>query len=336
MKISELGEFAFISRIAPPFTQNLPLRVTGIGDDCAVLPWHDNTCQLVTTDMLIEDSHFIRSMIPPEDLGYKSLSVNLSDIAAMGGIPYSAFISIGIPSEVEVEWLDLFYEGLYSLAADKNVSLLGGDTTKSKKHLIINIVVLGTVKTSQVKFRSGAQGGDILCVTDFLGDSGGGLRVLLEELEQNETHQFLVDRHHRPRPHIEEGNWLAQQNDVHAMIDVSDGIDSDIHRIMECSKCGATVDLDKLPLSNALNHASEINGWDVHELAATAGEDYCLLCTVSAKSYPVIADKYKKEFKKELYSIGTINSGENELIYHKSGQKMKLAKHGFDHFGGDN
>lgn len=336
MKLSELGEFAFINRIAPPFVRNLPPAVIGIGDDCAVMPWRDDTCLLVTTDMLIEDSHFIRSLIPAEDLGYKSLAVNLSDIAAMGGISHSAFISIGIPPEVEVEWMDLFYRGLYSLASDKNVALLGGDTTKSKKHLIINIAVLGSVNISQIKFRSGAQQGDILCVTDFLGDSGAGLRVLLENLDQNKTQKYLVNRHHRPRPHIEEGIWLAQHDGVHAMIDVSDGIDSDIHRIMERSNCGAKVDLDHLPVSDPLKKAAAVNGWDIYELAATGGEDYCLLCSVSEEYYQEIADEYKKEFKRELYSIGVITNDHNELIYYKGGKSMKLAKHGFDHFARNN
>jgi thiamine-monophosphate kinase len=335
MKISELGEFAFINRIAPPFVENLPDYLTGIGDDCAVVPWKDDTCLLVTTDMLIEDSHFLREKIPPEHLGYKSLAVNLSDIAAMGGEPQNAFISIGIPSDVDVEWLDCFYNGLHSIASETKVKLLGGDTTKSGKHLIINIVVLGLVKNSRIKYRSGAQDKDILCVTDYLGDSGAGLKVLLDNLELNDLHKYLINRHHLPRPHIEEGIWLAQQEEVHTMIDVSDGIDSDIHRIMERSDCGAKVDLESLPVSDVLKRSSEQNGWNMYELAATAGEDYCLLCSIAQKDFSKIAHDFESKFKRSLYPFGAITRESQKLTYYFDGQEVQLGKHGFDHFTGD-
>ena len=111
MKLSAIGEFGFIHRISPPFLKNLPDDVVGIGDDCAVIPWKKDKSLLVTTDMLIEDIHFLRSKISPQDLGYKSLAVNLSDIAAMGGTPDSAYLSLGIPKEIDIEWLDEFYAG---------------------------------------------------------------------------------------------------------------------------------------------------------------------------------------------------------------------------------
>jgi len=131
MKLSEIGEFGFIKRLSLPFVQNLPDGIVGIGDDCAVVQWRDETSLLVTTDMLIEGIHFLRAKISPRDLGYKSLAVNLSDIAAMGGTPMSAFISIGIPNEIEVEWLDDFYGGLHELAEAESVSLLGEIASRS-------------------------------------------------------------------------------------------------------------------------------------------------------------------------------------------------------------
>ncbi len=235
MKLSAIGEFGFIHRISPPFLKNLPNAVVGIGDDCAVLPWKENESLLVTTDMLIEDIHFIRSKISPRDLGYKSLAVNLSDIAAMGGTPESAYLSLGIPKYFDVEWMDDFYTGLHELAESERVHLLGGDTTKSPTHLVINITVLGKANPRLIKYRSTAKQDDIICVTDFLGDSGGGLKCLLENKLFGDDVMYLIQRHHRPRAHIAEGIWLAMQEGVHAMMDVSDGIDSDLHRIMERS-----------------------------------------------------------------------------------------------------
>jgi thiamine-monophosphate kinase len=335
MKIADLGEFAFIDRISPPFTQKLPPYLTGIGDDCAVLPLQNEQCLLVTTDMLIEDSHFLRSEISPYDLGYKSLAVNLSDIAAMGGIPKSAYLSLGIPSEIEVSWMDQFYDGLYNLAREFDVQLLGGDTTRSGKHLIINFAVLGVADKPSIKYRSNAQEGDILCLTGYIGDSGGGLRILLDKLERNEIHQYLVIQHHRPRPHVEEGIWLAHQAGVHAMIDVSDGIDSDLKRIMERSECGVEVYLEQLPISEQLRRAAQLNGWNAPEMAATGGEDYCLLASVEKKAYSHIAEGFKGKFNRPLFKFGSIISAHHNLKYLNHGRPVILGKHGFDHFAGE-
>jgi len=333
MKLSEIGEFGFIRRICPPFLKNLPSAIVGIGDDCAVIPWKEDTSLLVTTDMLIEDIHFLRKKIPPRDLGYKSLAVNLSDIAAMGGKPTSAYISIGIPRDVDVELLDEFYAGLRELANSTSVHLLGGDTTKSPNHLVVNIAVIGEMNTSLVKYRSSAKIGDTICVTGYLGDSGSGLKILLEDKHLNEDAVYLINEHHRPRPHLREGAWLAQHEGVHAMMDVSDGIDSDLHRIMERSICGADVRFESLPISPQLQRVAAQYGWNAIEIAATGGEDYCLLVTIAPNRYSTIAQEFEKEFKRPLVNIGIIVNKGNKLTYFKYGEKTDLLKNGYDHFG---
>lgn len=332
MKLSEIGEFGFIRRICPPFLKNLPSAIVGIGDDCAVIPWKEDTSLLVTTDMLIEDIHFLRKKIHPRDLGYKSLAVNLSDIAAMGGKPTSAYISIGIPRDVDVEWLDEFYAGLRELANSTCVHLLGGDTTKSPNQLVINITVIGEILSSRVKYRSTARIGDVICVTGYLGDSGGGLKILLENKTLDADAEYLVQEHHRPRAHLNEGAWLARQEGVHAMMDVSDGIDSDLHRIMERSICGADVRLESLPISPQLQRVAAQYGWNVLEIATTGGEDYCLLVTIAPNRFPTIAQEFEKEFKRPLVNIGIIVDKGNRLTYFEHGKKTELRKHGFDHF----
>jgi thiamine-monophosphate kinase len=331
MKLSELGEFAFIGRFAPEFMQDLGVDILGIGDDCAVLPIDDQKVMLITTDMLIEDSHFLLGKIPPADLGYKSLAVNLSDIAAMGGNPRYAFLSLGLPHNTEVEWMDDFFSGLHDLCRETNVLLLGGDTTRSGKHLIINIALIGEALKDRVKYRSTAREGDIICVTGYLGDSGCGLRLVLESKPTGNTENLLIKRHYRPRAHLEEGSWLGAQPGIHGMMDVSDGIDSDLKRIMEKSECGVEIDLQLLPTSREFKKVCARYQWDCAELAATGGEDYCLLCTTDPQSFPGINRGFKEKFGRELYRIGKIKSG-NQFEYLDQGRRIRLSGHGFDHF----
>jgi thiamine-monophosphate kinase len=331
--ISAIGEFGLIRRFSPPFLKKLPKDLMGIGDDCAVLPWKGRTRLLVTTDMLVEDIHFLRAKIPARDLGYKALAVNLSDIAAMGGRPESAFLSLGIPAEIRVEWLDAFFNGLKYLAAAEGVRLLGGDTTKSPGSLIINIAVIGRADRARIKFRSGAKPGDLVCVTGELGDSGGGLRIILEDRPFDKDERYLVRKHNRPRPHLEEGAWLAGQGGVTAMMDVSDGIDSDLRRIMEKSRCGAAVDFDLLPISAPLRRTSEKRGWNVREVAAAGGEDYCLLAAVRADHLEKIETGFRKRFGRPLAVIGRVTERKTGLRYFAGRLPVKLERRGFDHFG---
>ncbi len=333
MNLGDLGEFGLIHRIAPHFKQS-DKAIIGIGDDCAVLPQDEHRVWLVTTDLLIEDIHFLRDRIPPEDLGHKSLAVNLSDIAAMGGTPTAAFLSIGLPKSIEVDWLDRFFSGIKSLAEQTNCLLLGGDTTKSKQGVVINFTILGNAWRRAVKYRSTAKPGDIVAVTGYLGDSGTGLALLLNNVPiEGEAFQYLVDAHHCPMAHLTEGQWLAEQDAVHAMLDVSDGIDSDLHRIMEESHIGAHINLDALPLSEPMHSTCQAFSWNALEIAVSGGEDYCLLCTVDAETFPNLAKQFQATFQKPLYEIGVITNS-NELVYSQHNKTVQFTKHGFDHFTG--
>jgi thiamine-monophosphate kinase len=332
MKLKEIGEFGLIDRIAPQFLHNLPESMIGIGDDCAVIHGEKDESLLITTDMLIEESHFLRKAIAPQDLGYKSLAVNLSDIAAMGGTPAEAFLSIGIPPEIEVEWLDLFFEGLNTMAGDTGTRLLGGDTTKSQKHLVINIVVIGKMQSENIKYRSGAHSGDDIFLTGPIGDSGAGLKLILEDRCEDQTEKLLIESHNCPRPHLEEGQWLSKRSSVTAMIDVSDGIDSDLRRIMEKSDCGVNVDIRSLPVSDQMVAVCRKYKWNSVEIAATSGEDYCLLCTVDQKYSKRIANEFESFFNRKLNYIGKITNKSNNFIYSENNQPVSLNGHGFDHF----
>lgn len=331
MSLHELGEFGLINRLATRFAISPPFGVEGIGDDCAVIPYRDHLSYLVTTDLLAEEIHFLKSKISPEDLGYKTLAVNLSDIAAMGGYPKYVFLSMALSKEMELNWLDRFFDGFHQLVREEHLFVLGGDTSASPSPFFVNLTVIGECPTQQIKRRSAAKPGDLICCTDYLGDSGAGLQVLLNNLPLTPFTCPLVEQHQRPRPHLKEGQWLATQTGVHAMMDVSDGIDSDLQRMMEQSHCGAKINLEQIPLSPCLIKTAQEFGWNTLELAVTAGEDYCLLVTIDPSHYEQIASDFSKHFQLPLYCIGQITK-EPGMVYDFHGHTRSFARHGFDHF----
>ncbi len=333
MKLEDIGEFGLIDRIRPGFSENLPPSIMGIGDDCAVIKQEGNSSLLVTADLLIQDVHFLVERISAFELGYKSLAVNLSDIAAMGGEPESAFLSIGLPEEIEIEWLDQFFSGIRDLSKSSGTAVAGGDTTHSGQGIIINFTVIGNAGPDRIKYRSAAEPGDLICVTGNLGDSGGGLIALLADMDENSSSELkaLVRAHHMPRPHLEEGKLLASEEGVHAMLDLSDGVDSDIRRIMESSGVGAGIEIEKLPVSPELRDACSRYGWNQYELAAAGGEDYCLMCTAAPESYESINKRFRKAFGRDLHNIGRI-TGTGELEYTDKKGRVKLTRRGWDHF----
>lgn len=280
--LKELGEFGLIARIRERFTA--PEGVTGIGDDCAVLPRRDGRDTLVSTDMLVEGTHFLRGDIPPYALGWKSAAVNLSDIAAMGGNPLGTFLSLALPACLDGAWIDEFLRGYAAVSERFGAALLGGDTTASPDRICINVAVLGECPSGSARKRSDARPGDLVCVTGTLGDSAGGLKAILEGAERDADVRTLVDRHYLPIPRIDEGLRLAAASGVHAMMDISDGIGSDLSHILEASGAGAEVDVRTLPLSPALKRVCDHLGWDATQLAVSGGEDYELLFTIDPEA----------------------------------------------------
>jgi thiamine-monophosphate kinase len=341
MKITDIGEFDFIERISSHMKQPLPIGITGIGDDCAVIAETNERSLLITTDALVEDTHFLKDQIKAKDLGHKLLAINLSDIAAMGAIPHSAFLTMCLPTDLEIEWIDDFILGFKKIAERYNVLLLGGDTTQSPQKIFMNLSVLGHAHPNQIKYRSTAKSGDLICVTDNLGDSGGGLNIVLQKLEyflnkspESSAHaQHLLHRHYLPEPCIEQGKFLAQQSVVHAMMDLSDGLHSDIQRIMKSSNCGAVLFMDKFPISAPLERTSQQLGWNARELAATGGEDYALLFTADPSHFAQLAETYFNKFNQKIYPVGEITTELNKLQYLMNGKPVSISKKEFRHFG---
>lgn len=332
MKLSDIGEFGFIERFAPHFSGLVAQGQTGIGDDCAIIPANEREDFVVTTDLLVEDVHFLRNAITPQELGHKALAVNLSDIAAMGARPVGTFLSIGIPANVEVEYLDGFMEGFLELSQKYDVPLLGGDTTRSPGKIVANVCVMGITDKGTGRLRSMAQTGDIICVTGMLGDSAGGLKSIMAQLPVTPEAITLQRRHHHPEPHINEGLWLAKQAGVHAMMDVSDGIASDLKHILKASEQGATIELNKLPLSAELLALCQKQQWDAPALAATGGEDYVLLFTAQSDTFDELSSSYQKKFNRPITPIGTITTDTPNIAWHRDGQPVILQGDGFNHF----
>lgn len=332
MKLKEIGEFGFIERFKPAFDHLIAKGTTGIGDDCSIMPTGEGRNLLVTTDLLIEGVHFLREAITPYQLGIKSLAVSLSDIAAMGGKPVGSFLSVAIPSDVDVEYLDSFMEGYHQLSNLHKTPLLGGDTTKSLQHLAINVCAIGECPKGRAKLRSSAKPGDLICVTGSLGSSAAGLQALLQGIKKDDDVRSLIEGHHQPDVRVNEGLLLAGTAGVNAMMDISDGIASDLLHILKASGCGATVDIDKLPISETMSKVAISCGWNKYQLAATGGEDYELLLTISPEYYNEVSTAFSAAFNIPLTAIGKIVAGAPTISWRFNGRPTNESLHGFNHF----
>ena len=314
------GEFGFIDMIRQSF--DVPVDMLGIGDDCAVIPAGESEF-IYSTDMLMEGIHFLRDAASPEDIGWKSLAVNLSDIAAMGGIPTATFLSIALPKDVQGEWAERFIAGYAELSRKFNVPLLGGDTTSSLRDIAINVGVLGRVPPGKSVKRSGASVGHGIYVTGNLGDSAGGLQAILNNWDKTQEVESLIQSHIKPMPRIDEGQALMYTGLIGAMMDISDGIASDLKHILKASGVGAEVHLDRIPISDNLKWVCQKYGKNAYELATGGGEDYELLFTAPAGIENLV------DFP--IYQIGEIVAG-NTLTWLEGGKAVCFDIEGFNHF----
>ena len=318
--MSSRGEFGFIDYINAVFP--VPEGTVGIGDDCAVLPAGEGEL-LISTDLLMEGVHFLRSESSPEDVGWKAAAVNLSDIAAMGGKPVATFLSIALPKDAQGEWAERFIEGYRQISSQYDVPLLGGDTTSSLRDIAVNVGILGRCQSGKRLMRSGAKVGETIYVTGPLGDSAAGLQAILKGIRRSEEVKTLIERHKRPLPRVDAGVILIQSGKVGAMMDISDGIASDMRHIMKASKVGAVIALDRLPLSSELISVCAEQGWDRYWLSTSGGEDFELLFTGP--------DGLENELDIKVYPVGKIVDG-NELIWTVEGSAVDYDYMGYKHF----
>lgn len=326
MKLQEIGEFGIIGRISSRVADGAGVRI-GIGDDAAAAEPTPGRWLLVTSDMLLEGVHFDLSYTDPYRLGRKSLAVNLSDVAAMGGEPRHFLLSLAVPPGVTVEFLDRFTEGMLDLAREHGVTLMGGDTCRSSSGLVISVTLHGEQIPELVVRRGGARPGDHVFVTGTVGDSALGLELL----RQGERQGWVVERHLDPTPRVRAGLALARAGLPSAMIDVSDGIAADLGHILELSGVGARLVLDRLPLSPAFRALAPAVTPDPALLALTGGEDYELLFTVPAERSGEVAPLLA-ESGLTATPIGEITAGCGLVLTGADGREVPLAGGGYNHF----
>jgi thiamine-monophosphate kinase len=334
MELREIGEFGFIRRVS----RGCLIRSEGveraIGDDAAAFVVPSDDLTLVTTDLLVERVHFLRDATTPFNLGHKAMAVNLSDIAAMGGTPREAFESTAIPARCPVEYLDDLYDGMKRLAARYGVNILGGDTTGSAADLILNVTVIGHVRRDEVLYRSGARPGDLVCVTGPVGDSRAGLHFVLKGAQElDASMRTLFEAHILPRPHLEEGRFLAATGAATAALDVSDGLSSDLAHIGEESRVGIRVRGDRIPISAALRDFCARFSKDPIRFALSGGEDYVLAVTVDPRRIDEVSQGFAARFGRPLYCVGEVTSSGRLELLTPDGRLETVGPTGWDHFG---
>ncbi len=291
--------------------------VTGIGDDSAVLrvpPGHE---LLVTTDFTIENVHFRRDWHRPELVGRRCLTRGLSDIAAMGGEPRAAFLSLAVASDVPQKWVNRFLKGLLDLAEEFKVPLAGGDTAQSPSGIQADIVVVGSVPKGKAVLRSGAKAGDQIYVTGELGGSAAALARLAESEPVGAQHS----RHFRPLPRVAVGQWLRRRGVASAMIDVSDGLSTDLEHICEESHVGAEIEAEAIPRARVGQRKKRV----ALELALHGGDDYELLFTSAAAVPSLVAGV-------RVTRIGRTTKSAGMRLIEADGKVRPLKPAGWEHF----
>lgn len=305
-----------------------PCGVYGIGDDAAVFPLNDTTSYVISKDLLVEDTHFRLRYFDPRNLSYKSLHVNLSDLAAMGATPHFVLLGLSIPEYLRQEWIDVFLREFVHECQKLGICLIGGDTTASQQGLFISVTVIGQAQNLHLKFRDGAKAGNLLCMAGHLGEAGAGLIALEKEIFGLES---LKTRALHPEAQIQEGIWLGKRLEVTAMMDISDGLYIDLSRLCQASRVGAIVELNTLHPSKALREGCQKMNLDPLECMLTGGEDYALLMTIGAEDYPIIARNFRETFGYPLISIGTITK-DKEIILTQDGHPISFSYTPFSHF----
>jgi thiamine-monophosphate kinase len=333
MKVSELGEFGLIDLLAKmanaPRDNQLPSwhqLLIGIGDDAAA--WQgDASIQLATVDSFIQDVHFPSGIASWQELGWKAMAVNLSDIAAMGGVPKYALVSLALPEDTEVDDVTALYTGMLDLAQQYGVAIIGGDTSSAPLVIII-ITILGNSKNGDkaILTRSTAKLGELVAVTGYLGAAAAGLEMLSQKLQFDPPatacfkQAFLY-----PYPRIAEGQLLIEQG-VKTAIDISDGLISDLSQICKASKVSARIEVERIPIEPEVKaHFGE----RALELALSGGEDYELLFIAKAK----VIDKVKQSASCPITVIGEIFAGrEGVTVVDRQGNPIDVGKAGWEHF----
>jgi thiamine-monophosphate kinase len=333
------SEFDFINTLHQRVASSSESIVAGIGDDAAVFRSSSGKETVVSTDLLVEDIDFRRTTTPPYLLGHKALAVSLSDIAAMGARPLWSLISIGVPEDVwQTDFVDRLYDGWLDLANRYGVQLIGGDTSRTNEHIVIDSIVIGECSAGKSVKRTGASPGDQIFVTGSLGAAAAGLRLiergahlaeqnLADEDSQKLDHVLL--RQLRPEPRVGWGLVLGEERLATGMIDLSDGLSSDINHLCAAGNVGALIDASLLPIDERVVELCGRRALDPLQLALHGGEDFELLFTVKPEN---VARLPRRVDGVEIKRIGTIQSASEGVMISEGSRSWELAPGGWKHF----
>ncbi len=343
MQIKDLGEFALIDRLHALLAgEPLPADVVlGIGDDTAVLGV-DDPLLLATVDSQVDGVHFLADVLTPEQIGWRALAVNLSDIAAMGGQPRYALVALLLPDTTPVAWAEGVYRGLQQAANTYGVTVVGGNVSRLPERCVLDVTVIGQVPRSQVLRRSGAQVGDLVLVTGDLGAGAAGLLVAREwhtpgvvraALAPADAESLLL-RYATPAPRLHQAAVIAASHAATAMLDLSDGLSSDIGHICQQSGVGVRLDAAALPVLDATRQAATAAGSSALRLALAGGDDYELCLTAPPARVPDLVARVQAATGTALTVVGEIRPLESgRWLRLPDGQEVPLAAHGWQHFG---
>ncbi len=296
MLLSTLGEFGLIERLnrilaEPGATSSAGSVTLGIGDDAALLLLPAGHELVATIDALVEGVHFRRDWSSAEDIGWKALAVNVSDLGAMGARPVSALVTLGLPADTSPKWVERFYRGLGECGAHYGCPVVGGDTVRSPQGISLSVAALGSVASGRAVRRNGARPGDLVCVIGVLGESAAGLALLERggSMVRRKRYAPLIEWHRRPAPPVKAGAALADAGLATAMLDLSDGLASDLQHIARRSGVGIRIESERLPISDATRRlAAELGLSDALSWALHGGEDYQLCFTVPSDRWPEV------------------------------------------------
>lgn len=311
MKVKDIGEFGLIEKISRKSTDKDV--IVDIGDDAAVVK--TNGLQVLTTDCLVEGDHFRRDWFTAEQIGMKAIEINVSDVAAMGATPKYVLISLGLPHDVEVEFVEKMYEGMWKSCDKHEIDIIGGNMTHSNQ-IIISVTLTGIVDKKNLSLRIGAKPGDYIMVSGYLGNGRAGLRLFQENINGNKK---AKKRYLEPKAKIEHALKITPF--VNSMIDVSDGLAPEVKHICDESRCGAIIHKEKIPVLEDVRNVAKLFDEDEYEYALFGGEDFELVYTVPEENID----------KVEGFIVGEITK-EKDIFLSSSAGKEKIDKSGYDHF----
>ena len=331
MRLGDIGEFLLVEKILKKIRKEQPEVIVGPGDDAFVVKMSTDKALVVTKDLLVENIHFDLRYINFFSLGYKSMMVNLSDLAAMGGArPSFAVVGLAMPVDILVKSVDNLYSGMLKAGKDYAFYIAGGDTVASKKDIVISITLFGEIDSDRVITRKGAEPGDLILTSGYFGDSAAGLRILQKQKNaRNKSETYLIKKHLSPRPRFDYADILSKHRLATSLIDSSDGLAASLKFIAQNSQVGMNIFMEKIPVSRALQNWARGRSADYFwSLVLAGGEEYELVFTTKPENLSRL-----KQFGLRPYVIGEV-SRQKTIRYFLNGRKYKYSGCGFEHFRG--